>query len=137
MAYNIPSIQGRTGRKGSDLPMGSMGNPNYGTAGNPIPEMGEAKQIDRKNHLKSTESMVGTILGYDQGNLHISAEATGGGSTDSFAIPHTFTDKNDRLPKGKFANGQKIAVTRDHPLGDKFHAVSPFDPKKHGDWPGA
>ena len=96
-----------------------------------------ARKTDRANHLKRTESMVGTIKGYDSGNLYLSADATGGESNDSIPIPHTFTDSRDRLPKGKFADGQKIAVTRDHPLGDKFHAIRPFNPEKHGDWPGA
>ena len=99
--------------------------------------MNAARKIDRANHLKRTESMVGTIQGYDSGNLYLSAGATGGDSSDSIKIPHTFTTPSDRLPRGKFADGQKIAVTRDHQLGDKFHQISPSNPDKHGDWPGA
>lgn len=137
MAYILPSIRSRTGRKGSDLPMGSSGNPHYGTPGNPYPSMDEAKEIDRKNHLKTTESMVGTVKGYDDGNLYLSAESSGGGEGDSAVIPHILAHKDDRLPGGKFADGQRVAATRDHPGGDKYHAVEPFNPKKHGDWPGA
>lgn len=87
----------------------------------------QAEQFRRKAHpyqgASTTADTVGTYLGNDeQSGMHFfSAESTGGGVTDSIAIPH---HESSRFVGNK---GQRYVFGRSRTSAD----VRPYSPKAH------
>jgi hypothetical protein len=119
------------------LPSEYSDSAHHDLPGAPITEMnknrpvpGERPKIGAVRTGDTSGGMVGHVVGSAGKNLVMSAEATGGGETDShmFDFPH---DKN--LPR-TFA-GQRMAMVPNQ--NGKGHELQVFNPKSHGHLPGA
>lgn len=84
-----------------------------------------------------SRGVVGSVLGYMGDQLFLSAEATGGGATDSLTFPGTMMGKSDdeRMNQVRRFAGQRVVVTPHQ--GGSGHTIVPYDRDRHKGLPGA
>lgn len=83
-----------------------------------------------------SRGVVGSIRGYVGDDLHLSAEATGGGESDSLSFRGALQGKSDRerLNNIRDLAGQRVVVS---PMKGGGHQVEKYDPALHKGIPGA
>jgi len=119
------------------MPSEYSDNAHHDLPGAPITEMnknfpvpGVRPKIGAVRTGDTSGGMVGHVLGSVGRNLVMSAEATGGGETDS----HMFDFAHDKnLPRT--LAGQRMAMVPNRT--GKGHELQVFNPKAHGHLPGA